>query len=159
MFLNNFNQFFKLFFFSCHEQRSLLSKRVKGWKGPVKTCSNSVSLCVFCACSVCLFLFYLEKLRICRGKRAVLAGGPGGGWAKLLPLASWMSFNSSLKASGRESLRAVYTLYRTWLQIEAASAWESVCVCAFIYVCVWLYVYIRGLLTPFVLNVCLHQRD
>lgn len=32
-----------------------------------------------------------------------------------------MSLNSSLKASGQESLRAVYTLYGKWLQIKAAS--------------------------------------
>lgn len=41
-----------------------------------------------------------------------------------------MSLNSSLKASGQESLRAVYTLYGKWLQVEAVcvpvqSMWES----------------------------------
>lgn len=69
-----------------------------------------------------LFPFSLERLSIYCSKGAVLAGGLGGGSAQFLLLPGfWMSLNSSLKASGQESLRAVYTLYGKWLQVEAVS--------------------------------------
>lgn len=69
-----------------------------------------------------LFPFSLERLSIYCSKGAVLAGGLGGGSAQFLLLPGcWMSLNSSLKASGQESLRAVYTLYGKWLQVVTVS--------------------------------------
>lgn len=76
----------------------------------------SVRVCLH----VCVFPFYLENLCIYCGKRAVLARWPWLELGRVVAAACWMSLNSSLKASGQESLRAVYTLYGKWLQIEAA---------------------------------------
>lgn len=78
-------------------------------------------LCVCVRTRVCLFPFRSENLYICRGKRAVLARWPWRGPARVITAARWTSLNSSLKASGQESLRAVYTLYGKWLRIEPAS--------------------------------------
>lgn len=67
---------------------------------------------------------------------------PWRGLSQVITAACWKSLNSSLKASGQESLRAVYTLYGKWLQIEAASVCESVCVRG-IAQCVCTHVYLR----------------
>lgn len=51
-------------------------------------------------------------------------------WRELSPVitaACWMSLNSSFKVSGRESLRAVYTLYGKWLQICECSFFTLTC--------------------------------
>lgn len=48
-----------------------------------------------------------------------------------------MSLNSSLKRSGQESLRAVYTLYGKWLQIEACVCLRGIaqCICSHLREC------------------------